>query len=861
MNRNLYNLIVILFFNLFIAANSFSQTETAPTGSGTSGDPYIIQSIGNLAWLQDANNNKAWGTYIKQTADIDASTSSGWNSGKGLSPIGSDAIPFSGTYDGNGYTISGLSILRDSIIYTAMFGYISNATIENLGLVNANIIGGDYTGGLVGFVSNSHGITSCFISGSVKGGNYVGGIAGFLDYTPMNKCFCSANIIGSGQRVGGLVGNNDQSQINACYTSGSVFGGSYVGGLVGDNVLSSTIINTYSIVSVSSNGKHVGGLVGYNYQSSISTSYSAGIVSSTGGNAGGLIGDTSGLTLSSSFWDTTASGRDSSMGGVGLSTLQMKTKSTFINANWDFSSIWSISSDSNSGYPYLVYSQAVQPPDTNVIDSTVKYPGFIGFYNNDNGTVYGGWGIPPGEQLQRAFNFANNTIIDENSYMGFTFQQNLDSNITSWDANVVYGIVRPPSESGVVNAPADTALYNPFAAGTTIMPGMIQAAHRFSELSKIYPQVRGIIIDDFFNDYTYSFNANDVLEIRDALKGKAMLSSGLVDHNSKATTPNLKLFVVIYQSKLSGTYLAAEKSADTLVDGLDFFIALQNENYAVFNTDINYINQLFPGKEVMAGVYLDNSDELMTPPGINYVMSKSIDLYDQGRINGIHIFSGYWLASQNISQARWQTLAIPQLLDSLYYPYLGKGTGKVLDVNGNPEENAIVTVERIINGDTLVVTEKYTNSLGTYDFGAWAGKDSAITYEIFAKDSSNAQAAMSVKLTDLKEITLPDLHLQAAATGVQNDNSTLPSNYNLNQNYPNPFNPSTVISYSIPKESNVTLKIYNSLGQLVSTIVNKMQAAGNYQATFNADDLSSGIYFYSLSAGDFMQVKKMILLK
>jgi hypothetical protein len=87
------------------------------------------------------------------------------------------------------------------------------------------------------------------------------------------------------------------------------------------------------------------------------------------------------------------------------------------------------------------------------------------------------------------------------------------------------------------------------------------------------------------------------------------------------------------------------------------------------------------------------------------------------------------------------------------------------------------------------------------------------------------------------------------------------TSYNLNQNYPNPFNPSTVISYSVPKSQFVTLKIYNLLGQLVTTLVNQQQNAGSYQVTFNAEKLSSGIYFYTLNAGSFNSVKKMILLK
>lgn len=90
---------------------------------------------------------------------------------------------------------------------------------------------------------------------------------------------------------------------------------------------------------------------------------------------------------------------------------------------------------------------------------------------------------------------------------------------------------------------------------------------------------------------------------------------------------------------------------------------------------------------------------------------------------------------------------------------------------------------------------------------------------------------------------------------------SLPAQYSLEQNYPNPFNPSTTITYSIPKEGMVTLKIYNILGQEVQTIVNQNMHPGTYRVNFNADRLSSGVYFYSLRVGEFNQVKKMLLLK
>jgi hypothetical protein len=89
----------------------------------------------------------------------------------------------------------------------------------------------------------------------------------------------------------------------------------------------------------------------------------------------------------------------------------------------------------------------------------------------------------------------------------------------------------------------------------------------------------------------------------------------------------------------------------------------------------------------------------------------------------------------------------------------------------------------------------------------------------------------------------------------------MPKVFNLSQNYPNPFNPTTVISYSLPRNSYVTLTIYNDLGQKVETLVDEEQNPGGHSISFDASKLSSGIYFYRLQAGTYTQSKKLVLLK
>jgi hypothetical protein len=91
--------------------------------------------------------------------------------------------------------------------------------------------------------------------------------------------------------------------------------------------------------------------------------------------------------------------------------------------------------------------------------------------------------------------------------------------------------------------------------------------------------------------------------------------------------------------------------------------------------------------------------------------------------------------------------------------------------------------------------------------------------------------------------------------------NNVPITYSLNQNYPNPFNPSTTIRYSIKEPGKVMLKVYNVLGQEVTTLVNEIKNAGNYEFNFDARNLASGMYIYQLQAGSFVDVKKMVLIK
>jgi Secretion system C-terminal sorting domain len=98
-------------------------------------------------------------------------------------------------------------------------------------------------------------------------------------------------------------------------------------------------------------------------------------------------------------------------------------------------------------------------------------------------------------------------------------------------------------------------------------------------------------------------------------------------------------------------------------------------------------------------------------------------------------------------------------------------------------------------------------------------------------------------------------------TDINDNHANVPAGYSLLQNYPNPFNPTTTIIFSVPKTMHVSLSIYNSMGQEVSKLISKDMSVGVYTAMWNASGFASGVYYYRIIAGNFIETKKLLLLK
>lgn len=119
----------------------------------------------------------------------------------------------------------------------------------------------------------------------------------------------------------------------------------------------------------------------------------------------------------------------------------------------------------------------------------------------------------------------------------------------------------------------------------------------------------------------------------------------------------------------------------------------------------------------------------------------------------------------------------------------------------------------------------------------------------------------SSNASNIAEMGFWNVYQSDVITSVDEDEETIPNVFKLEQNYPNPFNPSTIIKFAVPERSNVLIKIYDILGSELATLVNEELNPGWYEKDFNAAGLSSGVYLFRMEAGNYVNTKKMILLR
>ena len=365
-------------FLITVCLVSFPAQAQYGGGTGEPNDPYLIYTVEDLVSIGSDPGSRDRHFELSQDIDLSGTT---WSTA---------LIPeFSRTFNGNGFTIRGLTIAGGDCL--GLFGCLEpGSEVCDLGVLDVNVTGaGAYdVGALVGRNDRGH-ITRCYSTGIVSGDGYVGGLVGSNWYGTVSDCN-SAGIVTGRDEVGGLIGYNDEGAVTRCHSAATVSGGESVGGLVGANCNygngDGMLADCYSTGPVSgdwavgglvgyneggnitrccsggtvSGADTIGGLVGSNYEGTLTCCYSTGTVASEsfagglvgyndwgsvthcystgavsgGDEVGGCVGTNDG-SVTGCFWDMDASGVTISAGGFGLTTAAMVKVQTYLNAGWD----------------------------------------------------------------------------------------------------------------------------------------------------------------------------------------------------------------------------------------------------------------------------------------------------------------------------------------------------------------------------------------------------------------------------------------------------------------------------------------------------------------------------------------------
>lgn len=327
--------------NGFCACNEVYQPAELTTdkydmdGDGSKDAVYEISNAGQLYWFAGLVNGTLSGVEQNTsasavlTADIvvnknvlkpDGTVNEG--TFKEWTPIATSASPYTGIFEGQNHTISGLYFNQEDSYDVGLFSR-NNGKIANAGILDSYFYGTSKVGGVCG--NNYTGtITNCYNTGSVSGLGTLGGVSGYNDTGSITNCYNTGNVSGSSGFVGGVSGYNSKGTIINSYNAGSVSGLEYVGGVSGINYTGSvsginytgSITDCYNIGSVSGSEGYVGGVNGYNDGGIITNSYNAGGVSGIERYVGGVNGYNDGGTITNCYNTGSSVSGSGYVGGV-----------------------------------------------------------------------------------------------------------------------------------------------------------------------------------------------------------------------------------------------------------------------------------------------------------------------------------------------------------------------------------------------------------------------------------------------------------------------------------------------------------------------------------------------------------------
>ncbi len=818
-------------------------------GNGSINNPYLIDSAHQLHAVKTQLDK-----HYRQTADIYLDESQ-WHDNSGWKPIGSSAVnSFTGSYDGGGYRIIGLRVNNPETNYQGLFGYIRNAVIRNLGIINGEVTGQDHVGGLAGKATGNSSIENCFYYGQVtSGGVDTGGLIGTNRNSRIVRCFTYGTVNAHDHNVGGLVGRNENSLVDKCYsmadvtvtpvtdfltydvgglvgfnTNNSVIrdsgaGGNVhavlarrVGGLAGDNSLTdgelgSTIIRSYAAGNVLGDS-WVGGLVGRNYSSPAATtrslitkSYSIGDVYSLSHNAGGLVARNDNAVIEKSYSnsnvDVQSANSPYNQGGlVGRNTIGAVVKNCY--ATGDVSGharVAAVVGDNfrDTGEPVTISHVY----GIGRLSRTGGLPiGGVTARNEGGEVNYSYWNTEttriPSSQGGSARDTEAMAYPYIDSYRGWDFE-NIWNDDPDYTRNDGYPYFR-----------WQRFISNIALRGAEEIEIPLIGTGRYEYMARLY------------DDADYTMSAGTVKwEVSDKQDYQNVSSN----HVTIDDIGNVIVWdsaspgeIIIRASSLINTNIYAELEVQ-LTPG-----EVRPYPSAAANPDPEHRSEAVSVELNKLSWEYEANITHKKPLGFRVYFSETEDFdnkfqwvdYEEGQDN-YHLELSDFLLSETTYY--WQV--IPTTMD--------------------PEQRAES------RGLRAEGKEQRAESRGLRAEGKEQRAES--------RGQGDAENCPVWSFT-----TCIDLDIE--------DDSETPWVSRLNGNYPNPFNPYTFISFDVAETTEVIIDIFNIKGQKVINLYSQKTEPGSHQIiwTGNSDqgiNVSSGVYIYQMRAGSFTAQDKMLLLK
>jgi len=751
-----------------------------------------------------------------------------------------------------------------------LVGYCSNGSTVSTSFAVGDVTGNGFIGGLVGLSENST-IYNSNATGNVCGTSNVGGLVGKAYLSVLSDCCASGSVEGT-ENIGGLLGMNFSGALTNCCANGDISGDSNIGGLVGYCFFECSLINCFATGIVWGSGK-IGGLVGMNTHSTITNCYATGGVSGTeyvGGlvgyncqhgtmhncysigsvlgdsRVGGLVGQNIASNIYASFWNTETSSQSTSAAGTGLTTAQMQTLSTYLDAGWDFmgetangtDDIWGLNSHANNGYPFLAWQGYEHDPDP-------------GMYPEGLGTEADPYQIATLDNL--LWMSANDDC--QNSY--FIQTADIDASDTrnwndgeGWEPigyfNYGEGLHLFRGHYNGQGHTIDSLYINRPNGEYQALFGYVNNAH-ISDLVLTNAQVCGYFQVAALVARTYNYTVIERCYCSGDIYGETW-AGGLVGANYQySTIEDCQSDCNVGGRYMTGGFVGSNHYHSTIRNCSSSGNVSNTADIVGGFAGENHIDALIERSFCTGDV--DGSCTVGGFVGHNYVTATVQDCYCMGDVNGGIYVGGFTAVMDSASSIVNCYRTGATIADSLVGGFAAfLGDSSVTASFWNIETSGCDSSAAGTGLTTAQMQDMATYLNAGWDFVGETANGTDDIWDLINDFNDGYPCLAWEYAVDTQEETVP---APVAVT-------------RLEGNYPNPFNPSTTIRFAVAPGQTGALDIYNARGQRVCGWGGL--APGEHSITWNGRDdrgraVASGVYFYRLSAGDHAQTRKMMLLK